>query len=58
MGEVDLESYYEYDVPHVAKLCGSYWWKDVAGLMDKYRFVAKPDVKIGESVLCWTDEWI
>jgi hypothetical protein len=26
--------------------------------MDKYRFVAKPDVKIGESVLCWTDEWI
>jgi hypothetical protein len=50
-------SYYELDVPHAAKLCGSYWWRDVAALMDKYRSIAKPEVKSGETVLFWTDVW-
>jgi hypothetical protein len=50
-------SYYEFDVPHAAKLCGSYWWRDVAALMDNYRSVARPDVKSGETVLFWTDAW-
>jgi putative hemolysin len=45
------------DVPHAAKLCGSYWCRDVAKLMDNYRSVAKPEVKSGETVLFWSDEW-
>jgi hypothetical protein len=50
-------TYCEFDVPHAAKLCGSYWWRDVATLMDKYRSVVRPEVKSGETVLFWTDEW-
>lgn len=51
------DSYYSLDVPHAAKLCGSYWWRDVAKLMYDFRAVAKPDVRSGETVLFWADEW-
>jgi hypothetical protein len=57
LGETDLDSYYSLDAPHAAKLCGSYWWRDIAKLMDNFHAVAKPDVKIGETILFWADEW-
>jgi ubiquinone/menaquinone biosynthesis C-methylase UbiE len=38
------ESYYEDEVPHAAKACGSYWWKDLIKLMDQYRGFTKPEV--------------
>jgi hypothetical protein len=51
------ESYYQEEVPHAAKSCGSYWWRDVAKLMDKYKTVAKPEFHCGDSILFWSDEW-
>jgi hypothetical protein len=51
------ETYYEGEVPHAAKACGSYWWKDLIKLMDQYRGFAKPEVKSGETVLFWSDAW-
>jgi hypothetical protein len=50
-------SYYEHDVPHAAKVCGSYWWRDLIRLMDQYRSFATPHVGTGETVLFWSDEW-
>jgi hypothetical protein len=44
-------------VPHASKACGSYWWKDLIKLMEQYRGIAKPDVKSGERVMFWSDEW-
>jgi hypothetical protein len=51
------ESYYEDEVPHAAKACGSYWWKDLIKLMDQYRGFTKPEVQSGETVLFWSDSW-
>jgi hypothetical protein len=51
-----LETYYQEEVPHAAKSYGSYWWRDVAKPMDKYRNVAKLEVHCGDS-LFWSDEW-
>jgi hypothetical protein len=51
------DSYYSLDVPHAAKLCGSYWWRDLAKMMDNCHAVAKPVVKSGETILFWVDEW-
>ena len=43
------ENYYQTEVRHAAKLCGS--------LVDKYWLVAKPNVKSGDYVLVWSDAW-
>jgi hypothetical protein len=51
------DTYYNLDVPHFAKVYGSYWWRDLISLMDKYRNIAKPIVKSGETILFWSDEW-
>jgi hypothetical protein len=51
------ESYYNLDVPHAAKACGSYWWRDLISLLDNYRNIDKPTVKSGETILLWLDEW-
>jgi hypothetical protein len=45
------DSYYEHDVPHAAKACGSYWWRDLIRLMDQYRSFATPHVGSGETIL-------
>jgi hypothetical protein len=53
------ESYYGNGsvIPHASKLCGSFWWKDIAKLRDNYRLVAKPTVVSGTLVLFWSDDW-
>jgi hypothetical protein len=51
------DTYYHEEVPHAAKSCGSYWWRDISKLMDKYRGVTRPDVHQGDFVLFWLDEW-
>jgi hypothetical protein len=51
------ESYYQEEVPHAAKSCGSYWWRHLTKLMDKYRTVAKPEFHCGDTILFWSDEW-
>jgi len=51
------EAYYEDQVPRASNLVGSFWWRDIAKLMEKYRQLTKPFVKSGDTVLFWSDEW-
>lgn len=50
-------SYYFGRVPHDTTLCGSFWWRDVSKLMDKFRVVYVVQVNSGDTVLFWRDNW-
>ena len=51
-------SYYYDRVPHDTTLCGSFWWRDVSKLMDKFRVVTVVQVNIGDTSLFWKDCWV
>ena len=34
------DSYYYQRVPHDTALCGSFWWRDICKLMDKFKVVS------------------
>ncbi|XP_073355472.1 uncharacterized protein [Aegilops tauschii subsp. strangulata] len=52
----DLE-YSIWRVPHDTILCGSFWWRDICKLMDKFRAVTSVTVGRGDIVLFWSDHW-
>jgi hypothetical protein len=37
---------------------GSYWWRDILKLLDKYKGLAKVDLRNGTTCLFWTDMWL
>jgi hypothetical protein len=43
--------YYADEVPHVAKLCGSFWWRDIMKLAKKYREICNVTPINGDSIL-------
>jgi hypothetical protein len=49
-------NYYQDEVPHVAKLCGSFWWKDILKLADMYREVCPIFLGSGDTTLFWTSK--
>jgi hypothetical protein len=50
-------NYYPEGVPHVSKLCGSFWWRDVMKLSELYRSVTSVNIKDGATTLFWADKW-
>jgi hypothetical protein len=50
-------NYYPNGVPQATNLCGSFWWRDIMKLVDKYREVCTATVGCGDSVLFWNDNW-
>jgi hypothetical protein len=36
---------------------GSFWWRDIAGLLDKFKDIASVAVADGSTVLLWKDHW-
>jgi hypothetical protein len=36
---------------------GSFWWRDVVSLIDKYKGMASATIADGSSVLLWKDHW-
>jgi hypothetical protein len=46
-------NYYTDEVPHVAKLCGSFWSRDIMKLADKYREICTVTPVKGDSILFW-----
>ena len=51
------DSYYFQRIPHDTILCGSFGWRDVCKLMDKFRAVTFVDVHSGDTVQFWSDYW-
>ena len=51
------DSYYFKRTPHDTIICGSFWWRDICKLMDKFRAVTSVTVGKGDSVLIWSDHW-
>jgi hypothetical protein len=50
-------NYYTDVVPHVAKLCGSFWWRDVMKLARNYMEICQVTPVAGDSILFWSDKW-
>jgi hypothetical protein len=50
-------NYYTDVVPHVAKLCGSFWWRDVMKLAGNYMEFCQVTPVAGDSILFWSDKW-
>ena len=44
--------------PHARSPIGSFWWKDIMKLMDKFLLMAKCNPCKGNSVLFWHDNWL
>jgi hypothetical protein len=36
---------------------GSFWWRDIVGLLDKFKDIASVTVADGSTVLLWKDHW-
>lgn len=36
---------------------GSFWWRDIVKLLDKYKGMAKVEIKNGSSCFLWDDLW-
>lgn len=51
------DSYFDEQVPHATTICGSFWWRDIFKLADKYCQIARPVPGQGTSILFWTDRW-
>jgi hypothetical protein len=50
-------SYYPNGVPQATNLCGSFWWREIMKLVDKYRAVCTATAVAGDSILFWNDKW-
>jgi hypothetical protein len=50
-------SYYPNGVPQATNLCGSFWWRDIMKLVDKYIAVCNATAGCGDSILFWNDTW-
>ena len=51
-------SYYSHgQIPHATADKGSFWWKDLLHLCDKFRGVASCIIGDGSTVLFWLDVW-
>jgi hypothetical protein len=55
--QIVWDKYYDEQVPHARPPCGSFWWRDVASLMDIFRGISKCQVRAGDSALLWKDPW-
>ena len=51
------DSYYHSSPPQVTQLCGSFWWRDVLKLYEKFVLLATPQVHAGDTVVFWLDRW-
>jgi hypothetical protein len=49
--------YYEDKIPHAQPSCGSFWWRDVLGLVDIFRGSSQCKIMSRDSVLLWKDNW-
>jgi hypothetical protein len=49
--------YFPDGVPQCARLCGSFWWRDIMKLMPNYLNCCTVQVKAGDSVVFWIDKW-
>jgi hypothetical protein len=52
------QAYYEDSVPQSEKLCGSFWWKDICKLLDKFRAISTVLPGRGDTFLFWSDSWM
>src|SRR3954469_15827567 len=52
------DTYYYQRVPHATDLCGSFWWRDICKLMDKFLAVSKCSLADGATALFWTNRWL
>jgi hypothetical protein len=52
------QAYYEGSVPQAEKLCGSFWWKDICKLLDKFRAISTVLPGRGDTFLFWSDSWM
>jgi hypothetical protein len=43
--------YYPNGIPQVANLCGSFWWRDIIKLIDKYREICTVKIGAGDTAL-------
>jgi hypothetical protein len=50
-------SYYTNSVPHSARPCGSFWWRDIMHLSGSFTEVATIEPGMGDSFLFWSDKW-
>jgi hypothetical protein len=50
-------NYYPNGVPQATNLCGSFWWRDIMKLVDKYRAICTATPGCGDSILFWHDKW-
>jgi hypothetical protein len=50
-------NHYEQEVPHAAKPCGSFWWRDIVRLSDQYREICSISLGQGDTTLFWSDKW-
>jgi hypothetical protein len=51
-------NYYPNGVPQATNLCGSFWWRDIMKLVDKYRLICTTTSGFGDTILFWNDkEW-
>jgi hypothetical protein len=50
-------SYYENEVPHVARPCGSSWWRDIMQLSSDFMSFSSVTPGTGTSFSFWTDKW-
>jgi hypothetical protein len=49
--------HYSNKAPHAQAPCGSFWWRDVMGLVDIFRGITTCKIKAGDSTLLWKDNW-
>lgn len=52
------QTHYRDSVPHLDKLCGSFWWKYVMKLSEQFLLFASCHVQDGRSVSFWLDPWL
>ena len=51
------DSYYAVSPPHATDQCGSFWWRDIMKLFDKFWSIARSITRSGSSILFWQDKW-
>jgi hypothetical protein len=55
--QIVWDKYFDEQVPHARPPHGSFWWLDVASLMDIFRGVTECQVRAGDTILLWKDPW-
>ena len=51
-------AHYGESVPHAQNLCGSFWWRDIMKLVEKFWLIATIQPGKGNSFLFWEDSWV